>query len=1128
MAEVTQGFEAAMRRGREFGAAGTWDKALQEYVRAVQLNPSDISARYGLAEALASTDQIDYALQQLQGIVRNQPQHTNGWHLMAQLQHQTGRIPEAIQTFQRLKEIYNKAGQKQKIVETLREILQADPAQVGAYRELMDLAKARGDRKAAALVAVELGQYYLTQNQKRDALSSANEALMLLPGLPEAYTLKSEAGGSLPSRAISAAEKASPAFDMNNLPPLPNFDEGGQKVNPAQSNGQGQSPSAKESTINQLIKSAEDSLARGETGLALRNYEMAVEAGTERADVFYSIGNLYSDQKQLEPAVKYLRLSTSDPDYAASAYFGMGQLFAEANRLDEAAHAYTDALNLIDLQTIGREEVDELIDMYDALGDVLLRQTKDQEALELYNRLVKFINDKNLRTEKSALVLINARELNKKLNPTSTLASAPVPLVPAPPSLNGNGSSGGAYTDDGDEQLTSSIRFGATDDAEEGPQSLDNSRTLTGVSQPIGIFGATGSNGSSRSSLGAVASPALPPRFPTKLVEMDPHPNVQPYLRAAQDFMRNDKLNAAIDACQEMIHYFPEYIPAQAILSEIYVTLDRPEQARQKYQFVVDLYQLRQEPQKSLECYKRLGELSPDNMGLRTKLANMLLQYDQKEEAAEVLLSTISNYVRTGQLERALEECKKLRSLAPQSASIRVQYAELLARMDRYNEALPELRRALEIDPENLKALALLNISSFLLNDANLRWSSFQTVIERARQNETNLRQLMEEYRQANLLNSNSGLYYAQACLYLENKQPKPAERLFNQALETSAMDTGSNRQVFELLVHWQLGQLFVSQQRADDAVREIAATVEMVDKADPALFAGATAPYGSLPSQIGLFRKLSQAYQAQGQPTQAIKSLKQIKKLMPYSREVHTELAELYFNQGQLTEALSELGELVAHFEETGKLDQMIEVLKEMAALAPNNIGVRDKLSDVYLKRGFIDDGLRELDELAELQRKNGRLKDAVRTLQRAAETYGMMGKLDSVYELYNRIVRISPGDVEARQQLVNRHLMSGRVAEAIEEQRTIAQICLQANNTQGAIAAYHQVIGLAPEDPRAYFQLASVLTTTNEHYQSYRLYQRILRLEPNNEKAKDLMGQAQKLAIEAHQMPENTGKTG
>jgi Tfp pilus assembly protein PilF len=96
----------------------------------------------------------------------------------------------------------------------------------------------------------------------------------------------------------------------------------------------------------------------------------------------------------------------------------------------------------------------------------------------------------------------------------------------------------------------------------------------------------------------------------------------------------------------------------------------------------------------------------------------------------------------------------------------------------------------------------------------------------------------------------------------------------------------------------------------------------------------------------------------------------------------------------------------------------------------------------------------------------------------------------------------------------------MSGRIKEAIEEQRTIAQICLQSNNNQEAIAALHQVIGLAPEDTKAYFQLATVLSTVNEHHQAYRLYQRVIRMEPDNEKAKVMMEQTYKRAVEAGQI--------
>jgi tetratricopeptide (TPR) repeat protein len=271
------------------------------------------------------------------------------------------------------------------------------------------------------------------------------------------------------------------------------------------------------------------------------------------------------------------------------------------------------------------------------------------------------------------------------------------------------------------------------------------------------------------------------------------------------------------------------------------------------------------------------------------------------------------------------------------------------------------------------------------------------------------------------------------------------------------------------------------------------------------------------------IYRQLAQSFIADDKPEYAVKALRTVKKLLPYDREVHFQLAELNFQRGQLNEALGELGELADHYEENNQLEETVEVLKEMVRLAPNNIPVRDKLSNIYMKRGYIDDGLKELDELSELQRKNGRLRDAVKTLQRAAETYWMMAKQDKAYELYDRIVRISPGDVEARQQLVNLHILAGRIKDAVEEQRTIAQICLQSRGPKEAIGALHQVISLAPDDTRAYFALAQVLSDTGEFGQAYRLYGRILKIAPDNVKAKNLQDQIKSKAVAAGQIPAN-----
>jgi tetratricopeptide (TPR) repeat protein len=1085
MAGNKQIFDAAMRRGQEFASNKEWDKAMREYMRAAAEFPNDINMRSNLAEALFRMGRDQEALDVYQGLIKYNPNNTNALQRSGEILARQGKTSEAIASFNRLKEIFLKNNQQAQMIETLQQIVKVDPSRSEAYREIINTAKARGDRRLAATTALAYAQFCSSAGAYKDAASWVDEALTLQPELTEATRLKAELNGLLGNQS------------PKNQP---------ESYNPATTN----LVDARQDTINSLLADAEMALNNGDSGKALQQYIMAIESGAEGSELYYTVGGLYAQQNNLELANKYLRMAAEDSDYAASAFFALGQMYDQAEDIEQAVSAYESALSQIDTQQIGQDEIDELIMMYEPLGEDYLKLEQEEKAAELYNRLRDLIQNKKLRTDKTAEVLIKAREINEKVQEKeAALNNAPTPLP------------------------TASIQFGAgavTPITNNGGPVEDEFATLVqdmqgGGGDGIGNFaGVNGKNGYSSNGATAVAAPpapAFPLLFPTKLVQMDQNPQTVPWIRASEDFINRGLYMAAIDACQEVIHYFPNYVPAQVILAEIYVGQNRLEQARTKYQFVVDLYQIRNEQLKAIEAYRRLSEISPDNMALRNKLVNLMLQYGMKEDAAEISLGMIQSYVRSGQLERALEECRKLRSQAPQSASIRLQYAELLIKLERYAEALPELRRALEIEPANLRALCLLNITLFLSNEGEVKWTSFRTVIDRSHENVQTQSQVMEEYRQSALAYDQAGLHYALGCLYLESKQPAVALRSFEVTVKKAEEMPGNDALLdYELLARWQLGRHYLEINRHEEAVNELSKVVNLVDRADPQRFGALSDEYGGLPSQAQLYRKMAQAYTATNKIEFASKALRKVKQLLPYDKEVYFELADLNFQQGNLNEALVELGELAAHYEQQGKSDDMIGVLKRMVELAPNKIEVHDKLSQVYLQKGLIPDGLQELDELAQLQYKNGRVKDAVRTYQKAAEINWMMGQQSKSYEIYDRIVRISPGDVEARQQLVNLHIMAGRVKDAANEQRAIAQICLQNNQTQEAIAALHQVIMLAPEDTRAYFQLAQVLTGAGEFGQSYKLYTRILRLEPGNEKAQRLLTQVKQKGIEAGQI--------
>ena len=89
------------------------------------------------------------------------------------------------------------------------------------------------------------------------------------------------------------------------------------------------------------------------------------------------------------------------------------------------------------------------------------------------------------------------------------------------------------------------------------------------------------------------------------------------------------------------------------------------------------------------------------------------------------------------------------------------------------------------------------------------------------------------------------------------------------------------------------------------------------------------------------------------------------------------------------------------------------LETLGHMARLAPNNVAVRRKLSDLYLKMGRTEEGLAELNTLAELQLKAGQLKDAMSTYQKAADLHYTLGQQDKAITIYERVIRIAPRDL-------------------------------------------------------------------------------------------------------------------
>jgi cytochrome c-type biogenesis protein CcmH/NrfG len=97
--------------------------------------------------------------------------------------------------------------------------------------------------------------------------------------------------------------------------------------------------------------------------------------------------------------------------------------------------------------------------------------------------------------------------------------------------------------------------------------------------------------------------------------------------------------------------------------------------------------------------------------------------------------------------------------------------------------------------------------------------------------------------------------------------------------------------------------------------------------------------------------------------------------------------------------------------------------------------------------------------------------------------------------------------------------YVQSGKLQDAVEGERSLAELFVQEGRTEEAIAALHQLLALSPEDVPGHHLLARQLTALGEYGQAARLYGRLLRLEPDNDRIPVLQSEMLRMAKEKGQ---------
>jgi tetratricopeptide (TPR) repeat protein len=237
----------------------------------------------------------------------------------------------------------------------------------------------------------------------------------------------------------------------------------------------------------------------------------------------------------------------------------------------------------------------------------------------------------------------------------------------------------------------------------------------------------------------------------------------------------------------------------------------------------------------------------------------------------------------------------------------------------------------------------------------------------------------------------------------------------------------------------------FVQQGKLPNAITEY----EKVLKADPKDLTVMNT-VGDLYSRLGnsekaveCFKSVGDAYASQGFTVKAIAMYKKLSKLKS-SLEGSLRLAELYTQQGLFNDARAQYLQVAEEFLREGQLEQAVRIFQKTLEMDPENVAMRTRLAEVYVRLG--------------------KKTEAWQIFSAAAETLRAKGQLGPAEEILQRMMTLDPGNGYALLMRGRNAFDAGDMAAAVQSLEKVADLDSHPDGLRTLLQAYLQT-GRLPE---------------------------------------------------------------
>lgn len=457
------------------------------------------------------------------------------------------------------------------------------------------------------------------------------------------------------------------------------------------------------------------------------------------------------------------------------------------------------------------------------------------------------------------------------------------------------------------------------------------------------------------------------------------------YLSAAESLSKEGKKEKLIRVYDKVLSISPANIPLRNKVAEIYANEGLLSEAVKQYFQLAMLYAEKGDIEKSIGYYQKV--------------------LDAQHLNKEAILGINYLYERAGNLEKALEQIKEATTLFPQDIDIHFRYAELNIAMGRLNEAREGLLKVTELEPANTKVRRLLGVIYIKEGDREKAWTEYLPVID----------EMMLEKK------------YDDAVKLLDSfKDVDPMET--RKRLISLYKQTGDQVKVANELIS--LGDVLTEMDMQKGALNCYKEALVITPDSEPI-----KAKIAELETELGAERVSIKAEKTVGEAISEADILlryglyEDAKNLIevfrykePDNLDLHLRLKSLYVDTNDREQAVAECLLLNKLYKKAGDIVKSEQMIKEAIKIYPE---------DPRLV-GIIEAPLHEKEEVTVTPPEGPSIEDYREEITKA-DFYSRQGLIDEAREILKRLQNIFPENEEIGQKLDS----LDQVTEVVEEKK-------------------------------------------------------------------------------------------